>query len=45
MSDFIEMASKKSSNIDPDDAAYMTAEANRIRGAFGCAVGAPPRGR
>jgi hypothetical protein len=45
MSDFIEMVSKKSSDIDPDDAAYMTAEANRIRGAFGCAVGGPPRGR
>jgi HYR domain-containing protein len=45
ISDFIEMASKKSSDIDPDDLAYMTAEANRIRGAFGCAVGAPGRGR
>lgn len=45
MSDFIAMASKKSSDIDPDAAAYMTAEANRIRGAFGCALGGPPRGR
>ena len=45
MSDFIEMASKKSSDIRPDDVAYMTAEANRIRGAFGCAGSAPGRTR
>lgn len=44
MSDFVEMVSKKSSDIDPDDAAYMTAEANRIKGAFGCAVAAAPQG-
>jgi hypothetical protein len=36
MSDFIEMVSKKSSGIDSDDAAYMVAEANRIKGALGC---------
>jgi hypothetical protein len=37
VSDFVEMVSKKSSGIHPDDAAYMTAEASRILGAFGCA--------
>jgi hypothetical protein len=36
VSDFIEMLSKKSSDIDPDSVAYMTAEANRIKGALGC---------
>jgi hypothetical protein len=36
MSDFIGMVSKKSSGIDADDAAYMTAEATRIIGAWGC---------
>ena len=36
MSDFIGMVSKKSSGIDADDTAYMTAEATRIMGAFGC---------
>jgi hypothetical protein len=44
MSDFIEMVSKKSSDIHPDDAAYMVAEANRIKGALGCALAGPPRG-
>jgi hypothetical protein len=42
MSDFIEMVSKKSSDIDPEDAAYMVAEANRIKGALGCT---PPLNR
>jgi hypothetical protein len=37
VSDFIAMVSKKSSGIDPDDATYMAAEANRILGALGCA--------
>ena len=36
VSDFIGMISKKSSDIAPGDAAYMTVEANRIKGAFGC---------
>jgi hypothetical protein len=35
VSDFIDMVSKKS-GIDFRDAAYMTAEANRIMGALGC---------
>jgi hypothetical protein len=39
VSDFIGMVSKKSSDIDPDDAADMTVEANRIMGALGCTLG------
>jgi hypothetical protein len=39
VSDFIGMVSKKSSDIDADDAAAMTVEANRIMGALGCTLG------
>jgi len=42
MADFILLVEKKASNIDSDDAEYMTAEATRIMEALGCEVSRAP---
>jgi hypothetical protein len=42
VSDFLSMVQKKSSNISPDDVAYLTAEGSRILNVMGCAP--PTRG-
>ncbi|MFL5489457.1 MAG: HYR domain-containing protein [Gemmatimonadaceae bacterium] len=41
VSDFISMVQKKSSNLSPEDAAALTAEATRIMNVMGCSVAAP----